>query len=67
MLIVIADQSPAAALKRIQLQLPDEAERLLQGRVRIIKCANLALPRWIAFASVLCRAADLPFVVYGDR
>ena len=31
------DQSPAAALKRIQLQLPHDAEHLLQGRVRIIK------------------------------
>ncbi|MCJ1424315.1 hypothetical protein MMC29_002202 [Sticta canariensis] len=33
---VHVDQSPAAALKRIQLQLPNEAERLLKGRVRII-------------------------------
>ncbi|MCJ1467360.1 hypothetical protein MMC07_005984 [Pseudocyphellaria aurata] len=33
---VHVDQSPAAALKRIQLQLPNEADRLLQGRVRII-------------------------------
>ncbi|KAI1415842.1 hypothetical protein F5Y13DRAFT_177940 [Hypoxylon sp. FL1857] len=30
------DQSPAAVLKRIQLQFPDEAERLLNGRVRVI-------------------------------
>ena len=41
-LSVLEDQSPAAVLKRIQLQLPEEAEQLLQGRVRIIKCANLA-------------------------
>lgn len=34
------DQSPAAVLKRIQLQLPNEAERLLKGRVRIIKCVK---------------------------
>lgn len=33
---VHVDQSPAAALKRIKLQLPNEAERLLKGRVRII-------------------------------
>ena len=31
------DQSPAAALKRILLQLPHEATYLLRGRVRIIK------------------------------
>jgi len=31
------DQSPAAVLKRVKLQLGDEAELLLQGRVRIIK------------------------------
>ncbi|KAF6229943.1 hypothetical protein HO133_004280 [Letharia lupina] len=31
------DQSPAAALRRVQLHLPDEADRLLQGRLRIIK------------------------------
>ncbi|MCJ1393440.1 hypothetical protein MMC18_006315 [Xylographa bjoerkii] len=30
------DQSPAAALKRIQLQLPEDAPYLLRGRVRII-------------------------------
>lgn len=30
------DQSPGAALSRTILQLPDEAEFLLQGRVRII-------------------------------
>jgi len=29
------DQSPAATLKRIQLQLPEDAEFLLKGRVRI--------------------------------
>lgn len=31
------DQSPAAALKRIQLQLREDAEYLFRGRVRIIK------------------------------
>ncbi|KAI1074906.1 hypothetical protein F5B20DRAFT_585740 [Whalleya microplaca] len=30
------DQSPVAVLNRIRLQFPDEAETLLQGRVRII-------------------------------
>ncbi|KAL9609701.1 MAG: hypothetical protein Q9167_005551 [Letrouitia subvulpina] len=33
---VHVDQSPAAALKRIQLQLKEEAPQLLRGRVRII-------------------------------
>lgn len=42
----VIDQSPAAALKRILLQLPNEAERLLKGRVRIIKC--------VSPASVIC-------------
>lgn len=33
---VHVDQSPAAALKRIQLQLKDDAKYLLRGRVRIV-------------------------------
>jgi hypothetical protein len=33
----ITDQSPAAALRRIQLQLKEDADYLLRGRVRIIK------------------------------
>lgn len=35
----ILDQSPAAVLHRIQLHLSDDADFLLQGRVRIIKSA----------------------------
>jgi hypothetical protein len=33
------DQSPSAVLRRIQLQLKDDADLLLQGRIRIIKYA----------------------------
>ena len=38
------DQSPTAALRRIQLQLRDDAPYLLHGRVRIIKYAIQGLP-----------------------
>ncbi|CAD6453992.1 2fff91e4-6fe9-4a8e-a36c-e83118e1dc8e [Sclerotinia trifoliorum] len=37
---VHVDQSPAAVLHRVELQLPNEAEFLLRGRVRVIKCAK---------------------------
>lgn len=33
------DQSPLAVLRRIQLQLKDDADFLLQGRIRVIKYA----------------------------
>ena len=33
----LEDQSPAAALQRIQMQLPEDADMLLKGRVRIVK------------------------------
>ena len=36
-----SDQSPAAALKRIQHQLKGDAAHLLKGRVRIIKSVHL--------------------------
>ena len=40
-LTLLEDQSPAAALKRIQMQLPEDANLLLKGRVRIVKSGAL--------------------------
>ena len=38
------DQTPGAVLGRIRLQLPDEADFLLQGRVRVITSVFGDLP-----------------------
>ncbi|KAH8742192.1 hypothetical protein F5882DRAFT_165356 [Hyaloscypha sp. PMI_1271] len=55
------DQSPAAVVKRVQLQFGDEAERLLQGRVRIIKYVTspLILPNYIEQSSVWRPLVDM--------
>ncbi|MCJ1405772.1 hypothetical protein MMC11_009002, partial [Xylographa trunciseda] len=48
------DQSPASALKRIQLQLPDEAPYLLRGRVRIINVWRPLVPAVEDWPLALC-------------
>jgi hypothetical protein len=35
--LIAKDQSPGAVLKRVRLQLPNEADTLLHGRVRVVK------------------------------
>lgn len=48
------DQSPSAVLRRIQLQLPDEAEFLLQGRVRVINIWRPLIPCVSDYPLTLC-------------
>ncbi len=43
MLTWTADQSPAAVLNRVQLQLREDAASLLQGRIRVIKYGHTPL------------------------
>lgn len=56
------DQSPAATLKRIQLQLADDAEFLLRGRVRIINVWRPLIDRIQDYPLAICDGSTVsPF------
>ena len=46
------DQSPDGAVRRVRFHLPDEADELLKGRVRILKCVLPPTSTFLSYGNV---------------